>query len=152
MYFIIFSIIYIYIMETIDNQIINQEKEEINTLDNQINQQEKRDGRRKPRSQKQIEAFEVAKNKRYTILRERKEELNKLLEEKVIQKALSIKKRQIKAMSIFDGIPDDNTPIEEIKNIVRSTPASKMHSQVVDSTPIKRINNKEINKNNFLFI
>ena len=31
-------------------------------------------------------------------------------------------------MSIFDGIPDDNTPIEEIKNIVRST------------TPIKKIN------------
>lgn len=126
-------------METIDNQIINQEKEEINTLDNQIINQEKKDGRRKPRTQKQIEAFEVAKNKRYTILRERKEELNKLLEEKVIQKALSIKKRQIKAMAIFDGIPDDNTPIEEIKNIVRST-------------PIKRINNKEINKNNFLFI
>jgi len=139
MYFIIFSIICIYIMETIDNQIINQEKEEINTLDNQIINQEKKDGRRKPRTQKQIEAFEVAKNKRYTILRERKEELNKLLEEKVIQKALSIKKRQIKAMAIFDGIPDDNTPIEEIKNIVRST-------------PIKRINNKEINKNNFLFI
>jgi hypothetical protein len=138
-------------METIDNQIINQEKEEINTLDNQINQQEKRDGRKKPRSQKQIEAFEVAKNKRYTILRERKEEMNKLLEEKILQKALSIKKRQIKAMAIFDGIPDDNTPIEEIKNIVRSTPV-KMPGQVVDSGPVKRINNKEINKNNFLFI
>ena len=69
--------------------------------------------------------------------------MNKLLEEKILEKALSIKKRQIKAMAIFDGIPDDNTPIEEIKNIVRST------------TPIKRINtiqsNKEI-KNNFLFI
>jgi hypothetical protein len=126
-------------METIQKE----EKEEIinkiNTLDIEL----KKDGRKQPRSQKQIEAFEVAKNKRYAILRERKEEMNKLLEEKILEKALSIKKRQIKAMAIFDGIPDDNTPIEEIKNIVRST------------TPIKRINtiqsNKEI-KNNFLFI
>ena len=126
-------------METIQKE----EKEEIinkiNTLDIEL----KKDGRKQPRSQKQIEAFEVAKNKRYAILRERKEEMNKLLEEKILEKALSIKKRQIKAMAIFDGIPDDNTPIEEIKNIVRST------------TPIKRINtiqsNKEV-KNNFLFI
>lgn len=126
-------------METIQKE----EKEEIinkiNTLDIEL----KKDGRKQPRSQKQIEAFEVAKNKRYAILRERKEEMNKLLEEKILEKALSIKKRQIKAMAIFDGIPDDNTPIEQIKNIVRST------------TPIKRINtiqsNKEI-KNNFLFI
>ena len=139
-------------METIQKE----EKEEIinkiNTLDIEL----KKDGRKQPRSQKQIEAFEVAKNKRYAILRERKEEMNKLLEEKILEKALSIKKRQIKAMAIFDGIPDDNTPIEQIKNIVRSTPASKTPSRAVDSdTPIKRINtiqsNKEI-KNNFLFI
>ena len=52
-------------METIQKE----EKEEIinkiNTLDIEL----KKDGRKQPRSQKQIEAFEVAKNKRYAILR-----------------------------------------------------------------------------------
>ena len=43
------------------------------------------------------------------------EENKKLLESKIINKAISIKKKQIKKQIALDEISDDDTPIEEIK-------------------------------------
>ena len=41
--------------------------------------------------------------------------LKNLLEEKVVAKAISIKKKQIKKQSALDEISDDDTPIEVVK-------------------------------------
>jgi len=57
------------------------------------------------------------------------EEEKKQLEEKVLSKAISIKKKQLKK-SVLDEISDDDTPIEEIKAIV------KTKKEAVKSKPI----------------
>lgn len=51
------------------------------------------------------------------------EEEKKELEEKVLSKAISIKKKQLKK-SVLDEISDDDTPIEEIKAIVKTKKAA----------------------------
>jgi len=45
------------------------------------------------------------------------EEQNKKYEEEVLKKAISIKKREIKEKAKLKAIPDDDTPIEKIKEI-----------------------------------
>ncbi len=47
------------------------------------------------------------------------EQEKKELEEKILSKAISIKKKQLKK-SVLDEISDDDTPIEEIKAIVKT--------------------------------
>jgi hypothetical protein len=47
------------------------------------------------------------------------EEEKKQLEEKILSKAISIKKKQLKK-SVLDEISDDDTPMEEIKAIVKT--------------------------------
>jgi chromosome segregation ATPase len=42
------------------------------------------------------------------------EEKKRHVEEKIVQKALSIKKKQIKKEQVLDEISDDDTPIEEV--------------------------------------
>ena len=75
---------------------------------------------KKPRSEKQIEAFKKAQAKRDENRAKQKEESKKVLEEKVVQKAMSIKKKQIKKMKVLEDISDDETPIEQIRQIQRS--------------------------------
>jgi hypothetical protein len=77
---------------------------------------------KKPRSEKQLEVFKKAQAVRNSKLDEKrkiKEEENKIkqkeIEDKIVQKAISIKKTQLKKEKVLDDIPDDNTPIEEIK-------------------------------------
>ena len=73
---------------------------------------------KKPRSQKQIEAFEKAKQNRLKSIEIKKLESKKLLEDKILSKAISIKKKQIRKQFKnynLDSISDDETPIEEIK-------------------------------------
>jgi len=76
--------------------------------------------KKKPRSEKQIEAFKKAQAKRDENRAIRKENTKKALEEKVIQKAISIKKSQVRKLQVLDQISDDETPIEEIKKIQRA--------------------------------
>ena len=45
------------------------------------------------------------------------QQYKKGLEEKVIRKAVSIKKKEIKRQAILDDISDDDTPMEKIKEI-----------------------------------
>lgn len=82
---------------------------------------------RKERTQKQIEAFnrciETKKKKAAERAAEAKrlaEYDKKALEEKVIKKAISIKKKQIKKQSALDEISDDDdTPIEKVKEVAK---------------------------------
>jgi len=76
--------------------------------------------KKKPRSEKQIEAFKKAQAKRDENRAITKENTKKALEEKVIQKAISIKKTQVRKLQVLDQISDDETPIEEIKKIQRA--------------------------------
>ena len=86
---------------------------------------------KKPRSEKQIAVFLKAKEtarvnaeNRKIVAEMRAKEERELTEKKIVQKAISIKKREIKRQSILDSIDDDDTPLEEIKKIV-SLPAKK---------------------------
>jgi len=75
---------------------------------------------KKPRTEKQIEAFKKAQAKRDENRAITKENTKKALEDKVIQKAISIKKTQVRKLQVLDQISDDETPIEEIKKIQRA--------------------------------
>jgi hypothetical protein len=79
---------------------------------------------KKPRTAKQLEAFERAKAIRDANTLKRKEEAKrlaeqerKIIEEKLVKKAISIKKKQIKKQAVLEEISDDETPIEKVKEI-----------------------------------
>jgi len=88
---------------------------------------------KKPRTEAQIKAFATCLEKKKEKAKLRAEEAKRLaeydkkaLEEKVVAKAISIKKKQIKKQIVLDEISDDDTPIEVVKEKVRSnvqTPA-----------------------------
>lgn len=48
-----------------------------------------------------------------------KEEHRKATEERIVKKAISIKKREIMKQKVLDTISDDDTPIEEVKERVK---------------------------------
>lgn len=80
---------------------------------------------KKPRTEKQLQAFEKTKAIRDANFVKRKEERLKqeqeekrIIEAKLIKKAISLKKKQIKKQSVLDEISDDDTPIEKIKELV----------------------------------
>jgi hypothetical protein len=55
-----------------------------------------------------------------------------ILDEKIVKKAISIKKKQIKKEKVLDEISDDETPMEEIVKKIRPTKAP----EVKPPTPI----------------
>ena len=83
---------------------------------------------KKPRSEKQIAAFKRTLEMRQIKIKERldiktkeKEEEKKEVEEKLIQKAISIKKKRVKKELLLSQISDDDEPIDKIKKkIVKS--------------------------------
>jgi len=87
---------------------------------------------KRERSQKQIETTQKMIEKRNAnvlINKEKKAQEDALkkkeIEEKIVKKALAIKRREIKAKAIIESIPDDDTPIEEIKKIATKIAVSK---------------------------
>jgi hypothetical protein len=81
---------------------------------------------KKPRTQKQIEATNRMRDrlKEETLKRAEQKKLEeeqrkKQLEEKIVNKALSIKKKQIKKEKVLDAISDDETPMEEVKKMIK---------------------------------
>jgi len=81
---------------------------------------------KKERTQKQKDAFERCILKKKECASKRNDDAKRLaafdkaaLEEKVIKKAISIKKKQIKKQSALDEISDDDTPIEKVKEIAK---------------------------------
>jgi len=82
---------------------------------------------KKPRTEKQLEtlkkgreALKAKKTQQLTDKKIREDEKIKEIEQKVVEKAISIKKREIKQNAILDKIPDDNTPLKDlpIKKII----------------------------------
>jgi hypothetical protein len=86
---------------------------------------------KKPRTAKQIEAFEKARKIRDEKRAERKEvkqkvetEYKQQKEEKIVKKALAIKKKQILADKVLDEVSDDDDiPIEVVKKIMKKYPS-----------------------------
>ena len=96
---------------------------------------------KKPRTEKQIEAFKKAQENRAKNILLKKEVGKKEFEEKILQKAISIKKKQINKqydLTVLDQISDDETPLEEIKQKHRAVtpPPVRPLSQVIQ-TPIQ---------------
>jgi poly(A) polymerase Pap1 len=87
---------------------------------------------KKPRSEKQIIAFNLILEKRNEKRRERalvkEQELAAEMHEieaKIMKKAISIKKKQIKRELILDEVSDDDEPIESIKEKILKSKATK---------------------------
>lgn len=85
---------------------------------------------KKPRTQKQIEAFEKVRKIRDEKRMERKEvkvraetEYKEQKEAKIVKKAISIKKKQILADADLDDVSEeDDIPIEVVKKIMKKYP------------------------------
>ena len=82
---------------------------------------------KRERTQKQIEAFNRCIQMKKEKAKQRADEAKRLaeydkkaLEEKVVKKAISIKKKQIKKQLALDEISDDDTPIEKIKEVAKT--------------------------------
>jgi 23S rRNA-/tRNA-specific pseudouridylate synthase len=99
---------------------------------------------KKPRTEKQIEAFKKAQENRAKNILLKKEAGKKALEEKILKKALSIKKKQINKqydLAVLDQISDDETPMEEIKQKHRDiTPPPVRPLPQTIQTPIQHQN------------
>lgn len=110
---------------------------------------------KKPRSQKQIEQFERIRAIRDANRKARAEERalqdaqnKKELEEKIVKKAISIKKKQILKQKVLDEVSDDETPIEEVKEIAKSTPQRLPEKTNLREKEISNHQLKEQNINN----
>ena len=74
---------------------------------------------KKPRTQKQIEAFEKARASRMSNISKIKNDVKQIVEEKkfddyVVDKAISIKKKQIKAKKIMEELTNNDIPPQHI--------------------------------------
>lgn len=106
---------------------------------------------KKPRTEKQIEAFKIACQKRQQQRDKRKiekhqkeeqikqqikakeEQIKNETEEKIIKKAISIKKKQIIKEAVLDEISDDDIdtiPIELVKKIALKTKTKKIQKEM----------------------
>ena len=104
-------------------------KEDVSSEEEQIETPVKPKRQYTPRpakTEKQMEAFQKAIATRDANAKRRKEEADKMLaqskketEDKVVKKALSIKKKQIKAQLALEEISDDDEPIEVVKQKVK---------------------------------
>lgn len=82
------------------------------------------------KSEKQLESFKRAREKRMENIERRKREVEELerqakeeLDKKIVSKAISIKKKLIKQNAELDAVSDDDTPLEEVMKIAKKKPA-----------------------------
>ena len=101
---------------------------------------------KKPRTDKQKAAFQKVLETRDANRRARADaraatqEADKaLLEEKIVKKAVSIKKKQIKRQIALEDISDDDEPIEEIKKKIAARPRVRAAPVPAAPEPIKII-------------
>ena len=98
---------------------------EADGLEKKIKEKEK-----KPRTAKQIEQFELVRRRKMEEARKRKEERDmkdmeykKELEKKLIDKAIKIKKKQLKQIKVIEELSDDETPVKpKVNNYVKPPP------------------------------
>ena len=99
---------------------------------------------KKPRTQAQIDAFAKVIEKREANRKMRAEARNEdaivkkvELEQKIVKKAISIKKKEIKKQIILDEVSSDDESIEEIKKKIVAS--KKVVSKTVKPEPPKYI-------------
>lgn len=126
-------------LETLETLVESDDSEEEKEIEIKPRKIDKR--KTNVRSEKQIEAFSKVQQLRQIKRDERdnerlikeeeqqklKEEQKKLLEAKIIKKAISIRKKEIKRQIVLDEISDDDEPIELIKEkIIKSNIKTSM--------------------------
>jgi hypothetical protein len=110
------------------NKIPNDTIKKVETITSNENKEDEQITKpKKPRTQKQLDAFEKAKQirdantiKRKEEQKKKEDEERKIIEAKLVKKAISIKKKEIKKQAVLDAISDDETPIEKIKEIAKT--------------------------------
>ena len=92
----------------------------------------------RPQSEKQKEAWKIALAKRKEnnelrkkIKEEEEKRIQKLIEDKIVKKAISLKKKQIKQEVLLDKVEDDDTPLEEIKQIIKAPPVRRPNKKLI---------------------
>lgn len=111
------------------------------------------DAPKKPRTEKQIAAWalvvakrEENRNKRMNEtadqkkvyeqhLEQVKQSSREKMENKIVNKAISIKKKAIKKEQLLDDISDDETPMEEIKQMVTRQKRTKPVANIIHVKP-----------------
>jgi hypothetical protein len=96
---------------------------------------------KKPRTEGQIASFKKALEAKKANAAKRKEEMKliadqqqKELEKKILKKALSIKKREIRSKIALESIPDDDEPVDSVLAKVKAI-QSKTPKPVVPPPP-----------------
>jgi hypothetical protein len=107
---------------------------------------------KKPRSEKQIIAFNLILEKRNEKRRERalvkEQELAAEMQEieaKIMKKAIAIKKKQIKRELILEEISDDDEPIESIKEKIAKSKAKNIAPATGKIAPVPVIPKSKAN-------
>jgi len=97
---------------------------------------------KKQKTPAQMAAWAKALETRKTNAIKRKEEMQKIadsqrteLEKKIIKKAISIKKRELRSRIALESIPDDDEPVEEVLAKTKHLPP-KTPKAVVPPTPV----------------
>ena len=99
---------------------------------------------KKPRSQAQIDAFVKVRAKRdenrVARLKTKEEEAvvkKDEIEQKIVKKAVSIRKKQIVREAVLDDISDEDIPVEIVKKLVKKYP-KKAVAPVPVPAPVKQ--------------
>lgn len=93
-------------------------------------------------TEKQLEALKRGQEKRDENARLRKDAAEKKaaedklkLEQKIVKKAISIKKKELKRQAALDAVSDDDTPVEKIKEAVEGTKGSLRNPPLPQQPP-----------------
>ena len=94
---------------------------------------------RKPKTQKQMDAFQLVVEKRKENVKIRQaekvkeeEEKKKVVEMKIVKKAISIKKKEIKKQMILDEISDDEEDVIQKPKIKPKTKQIIYHEPIIE--------------------
>ena len=97
---------------------------------------------RPKKSEKQLQSFKKAREKRMENVNRRKSEIAELerqakeeLDKKIVSKAISIKKKLIKQNAELDTVSDDDTPLEEVMKIAKKKPVRAQNKKSTVSQP-----------------
>lgn len=104
------------------------------------------------KSEKQLESFKKAREKRMENVNRRKQEIIELekqakeeLDKKIVSKAISIKKKLIKQNAELDNVSDDDTPLEEVMKIAKKKPVVAQKQNLAKRVTISK-NHQESNQ------
>lgn len=106
---------------------------------------------KKPRTEKQVQAFTKAREVKMAKIKERNDVIAELekqakqeLDSKIVKKAISIKKKQIKASAELDEYSDDDTPLEEVLQVAKKrAPRSQATQQPRHREPQTNVVNNQ---------